>query len=82
VLSRVQAEKRDAWTAVQQARTSVQEVYRAASPTARQYLAVRQAIQHHTQELMRCQAELPQQQAQLDALGRELRETWGVEEPR
>jgi hypothetical protein len=88
VLNRVQAEKRDALTAVQQARAGVQEVYRDASPTARQFQAVRarvqalqQAMHHHGRELTRCQAELPPQQRQLDALGRELREHWGVEEP-
>jgi hypothetical protein len=36
----------------------------------------------HSQELTRCQAELPRHQHQLDALGRELREKWGVEEPK
>ena len=88
VLTRVQAEKRDAWTAVQQGRTGVLDVYRDANPTASQYVAVRgrihalrQAMHSHQQELARCQAELPQQQARLEALGRELREHWGVEEP-
>ncbi len=54
VLSRVQAEKREAWTTAQLARAGVQDIYHDANPTARQYLAVRlriqalqQAIQHH-----------------------------------
>jgi DNA repair ATPase RecN len=88
LLSHVQSEKREVWTAVQAARAGVQQVYREASPTAAQYLAVRariqalqQAMHHHGRELTRCQAELPRHQQQLDALGRELRETWGVEEP-
>lgn len=88
ILSQVQSETREAWAAVQSARAGVQAVYREASPTAAQYLAVRariqalqQAMHHHGRELARCQAELPQHQQQLDALGRELRETWGVEEP-
>jgi chromosome segregation ATPase len=88
MLSQVQSEKREVWTALQAARAGVQEVYREASPTAAQYLAVRarvqalqQAMRHHSQELTRCQAELPRHQQQLDTLSRELREKWGVEEP-
>jgi DNA repair ATPase RecN len=88
LLRQVQTEQHEVWTAVQAARAGVQVIYREASPTAAQYLAVRarlqalqQAMHHHGRELTRCQAELPRHQQQLDALGRALRETWGVEEP-
>jgi chromosome segregation ATPase len=88
LLRQVETDKRETWAAVQGAKAAVQQVYREASPTASRYQttrarvqALQQAIRHHGQELARCQAELPQHQHQLDALGRELREVWGVEEP-
>jgi DNA repair ATPase RecN len=80
---------KEAWTAVIQARDTVQGVYRDASPTARRFQEVRSriraledAIREHRAELTRCAAELPQQQAHLTALSKELRDRWGVEEPR
>jgi chromosome segregation ATPase len=88
-LSSVLERQRDAaWTVVIQARDAVQGVYRDATPTARRFQEVRSRIhalenamhQHH-EELTRCEAELPQQQAHLEALSTELRERWGVEEP-
>jgi hypothetical protein len=40
LLRQVQSEKHEAWAAVQSARAGVQQVYREASPTAAQYLAL------------------------------------------